>query len=60
MARYPKVSLDLLLTSRVTDMAEERIDVGLRLYTGTLPGDANTMSRRLHTISNGILQSRLS
>ena len=57
MARYPKVSLDLLLTSRVTDMVEERIDVGLRLYTGTLPGDANTMSRRLHTISNGIFAS---
>ena len=34
MDHYPKVSLDLLLTSRVTDMVEERIDVGLRLYTG--------------------------
>ena len=57
LARHPKIELDLLLTSRVTDMVEERIDIGLRLYTGILPGDANTMSRRLHTISNGIFAS---
>ena len=57
LERYPKIELDLVLTSRVTDMVEERIDVGLRLYTGALPGDANTMSRRLHTISNGIFAS---
>lgn len=57
LERYPKIELDLLLTSRVTDMVEERIDIGLRLYTSMLPGDANTMSRRLHTISNGIFAS---
>ncbi len=57
LQRYPKVKLDLLLTSRVTDMVAERIDVGLRLHTGMLPGDANTMSRRLHSISNGLFAS---
>ena len=57
MDAYPKVKIDLLLTSRVTNMVEEQIDIGLRLYTDTLPGDANTMSRRLHRITNGLYAS---
>ena len=57
MQRYPKVNVDLMLTSRVTNMVEEQIDVGFRLYTGRLPGDANTMSRFLHRIESGIYVS---
>ena len=56
--KYPKVQIDLILTSRVTSLVEEQIDIGLRLYTETLPGDANTMSRRLHHIASGIYASR--
>ena len=55
--KYPQVSIDLQLTSRVVDMVEERVDIGLRLYTGDLPGDANTMARGLHRIANGIFAS---
>ena len=57
LQRYPKVTVDLVLTSRVTDLVEDQIDVGFRLYTGDLPGDANTMSRRLHTVTSGLYVS---
>ena len=57
MQCHPKVTIDLMLTSRVTDMVNEQIDVGFRLYTGRLPGDANTMSRFLHHIASGIYLS---
>lgn len=55
--KYPKVQIDLILTSRVTNLVEEQIDIGLRLYTDQLPGDANIMSRRLHHIASGIYAS---
>ena len=55
--QYPKVTIDLVLTSRVTNLVEDKIDVGFRLYTGQLPGDASTMSRRLHSVTSGLYTS---
>ncbi len=57
LEQYPKVQIDLVLTSRVTNLVEDKIDVGFRLYTGQLPGDASTMSRRLHKVTSGLYTS---
>ena len=35
-AKYPKVQIDLILTSRVTSLVEEQLDIGLRLYTDNM------------------------
>ena len=55
--RFPNVKIDLILTSRITNLVDERIDIGLRLHTEELPGDASTMSRSLHPIHSGIFAS---
>lgn len=57
MEKYPKVCIDLILTSRITNLVEDQIDLGLRLHTGALPGDASTMARRLHQVSSGLFAS---
>jgi DNA-binding transcriptional LysR family regulator len=48
LKRYPDVSLKLLLTNRVVDLAEEGIDIALRL--GPIP-DASIIVRRIVPVS---------
>ena len=56
--RYPNVQIELILTTQLARLVEDKIDIGLRLYTGNLPGDSATMSRHLHRISAGIFASK--
>jgi DNA-binding transcriptional LysR family regulator len=45
--KYPKTTINLELTTRLVNLVEEGIDVGLRLHTAALPGGPTLMSRRL-------------
>lgn len=44
LARWPDITLDLMLTNRMVDLVAERIDVALRL---TEPADSTLVARRL-------------
>lgn len=55
--KYPKLTIDLELTNRVVDLIKEDIDIGFRLYTGSIPGDSTTMVRQLRQFSMGIFAS---
>lgn len=45
--KYPKVRVQLELTTRLAQLVEEGIDIGVRLHTGPLPGNPSLISRRL-------------
>lgn len=45
--RYPAVTVELELTTRVVALVEEGVDVGVRMHAGPLPGNPALMSRRL-------------
>lgn len=57
LSKFPKVKMELILTSRITKLVDEGIDIGMRLHTDSLPGDVSTMSRSLHSITSGIYAS---
>lgn len=55
--KYPKMSVNLELTTRLVHLVEEGFDVAVRLHIGELPGDASLMSRRLFTFGRKMYAS---
>ncbi len=49
--RYPQVSIDARLESRVVDLVAEGVDIGIRLHGGQVPGEAGLMARSLGALS---------
>jgi DNA-binding transcriptional LysR family regulator len=45
--RYQKVIIDVELSNRLVNLIDDGFDIGLRLHTGALPGNARMMSRHL-------------
>ena len=55
--KFPKVSVNLELTTRIVSLVEEGFDVGVRLHMGELPGSPSLMSRRLMRFGRGFYAS---
>ena len=55
--QYTKVTVELELTSRLVQIAEEGFDIGIRLHTDQLPAQANLMTRRLLQLNRGVYAS---
>lgn len=45
--KYPKISIEVELTTRLVNLVEEGFDIGLRLHIGQLTAGPTLMSRRL-------------
>ena len=54
---YTKVTVELELTSRLVQIAEEGFDIGIRLHTDQLPAQANLMTRHLLQLKRGVYGS---
>jgi len=55
--RYPKTTIDLELTTRVVNLVDEGLDIGVRLHTQRLAGSPSLMSRRLLHFGRGLYAS---
>lgn len=55
--RYPKTTINLELTTRLVNLVDEGIDIGLRLHLGKLTGPPSLISRRLLTFSRAMYAS---
>ncbi len=54
-ARYPEVSVDLIMTDRRLDLAKGEADVAMRMHE---PGDASLVARRIADSAWGVYASR--
>ena len=55
--QYPKVTINLELTTRLVALVDEGFDLGVRLHTGPLPGSPDLMSRHLLNFGRALYAS---